>query len=159
MNKRNPYQKIDAHIRHKINKLIDNGYEQAALGTIDKENLPFVTKVIPVLFQDRIFILLSDLSEHTRNITANPVVSLYFAGKEKHKTKSNNSRLTLQGYLKKLSLNKKEEDFTQILEKLSKIDLGCELWANFEDFYFYEFYEKRKLYVEGFAKAYEEVKN
>ena len=157
MKRKKLYKNIDCHIRQKIEKLINNGYEQSALGTIDKDNLPFVTKVIPIFFQNKVYILLSDLSEHTRNITANPVVSLYFAAQEEHKTKSNNARLTLQGRLTKLLLNKKEQEFNQILEKHAKIDVGSELWAHFDDFNFYEFYEKRRLYIEGFAKAYEEI--
>ena len=159
MKRKSLYKNIDSHIQLKIEKLIDNGYEQSALGTIDTENLPFVTKVVPVVFQKKLYILLSDLSEHTKNITRNPVISLYFAAQEDHKTKSNNARLTLQGHLRKLSFSKKEKDFNQILEKHAQVDLGYELWAHFDDFNFYEFHEKRRLYIEGFAKAYEEIKD
>ena len=159
MKKKSLYKQIDPPIRHKIEKLIDNGYEQSALGTIDKENFPFVTKVVPIFFQEKVYVLLSDLSEHTKNITVNPVISLYFAAQEDHKTKSNNARLTLQGHLRKLPLSKKEKDFKQILEKHAQVDLGSELWAHFDDFNFYEFHEKRRLYIEGFAKAYEEIKD
>lgn len=68
MKKKSLYKQIDPPIRHKIEKLIDNGYEQSALGTIDKENFPFVTKVVPIFFQEKVYVLLSDLSEHTKNI-------------------------------------------------------------------------------------------
>ena len=126
MKTKNVYKKIDSHIRQKIEKLIDDGYEQSALGTIDKDILPFVTKVIPIFYQKKIYVLLSDLSEHTKNITLNPVASLYFAAQEDHKTKSNNARLTLQGHLRKLSLSKKEKEFNQILEKHAQVDLGSD---------------------------------
>ena len=96
------YKKIDAKISSKINILLESTYEQAALGTIDKNQLPLVTKVVPLVIQNKIYMLLSDLSEHTQNITDNPAASLYFASPENHKTRSNNIRLTLQGKITKL---------------------------------------------------------
>ena len=88
----------------KIKKIIDGNYQQAALGTIDDKGLPMVTKVIPMNYNDTIYLLISDLSEHTKNLNINPNASLYFAQEETHKIKSNNPRLTLQGKFKKLEL-------------------------------------------------------
>lgn len=150
------YRSINDRVRKRVSKLIDNGYEQAALGTLDKSNFPFVSKIIPMFFEGDIYLLLSDLSEHTRNIGCNPVVSIYYAKQEEHKTKSNNPRLTLQGKLVKLQLAKEGVEFKLLIEKYNQIDFGSDLWAYFDDFNFYKFEEKRKLYVEGFAQAYEE---
>ena len=101
--------------------------------------------------------LLSDLSEHTKNVIANPIASLYFAAKEHHQTRSNNARLTLQGTMTKLSLDKRGKEFEHFVEKHSKVDKGLDMWAYFDDFNYYEFQSKRQLYVEGFARAYEEI--
>ena len=155
MNENNLYKKIDPKIRQKINMLLDNGYEQAALGTMDGDRWPLVTKVIPLLMKNNIYMLLSDLSEHTKNIINNPAASLYFAAREHHRSRSNNVRLTLQGTVTKLNLNKKSQKFKNFVEKHSELDIGSEMWAYFEDFNFYEFHEKRQLYIEGYAKAYE----
>ncbi|MDG2474242.1 MAG: hypothetical protein P8M50_03055 [Paracoccaceae bacterium] len=157
MNEKSPYNKIDPKIWFKINTLLDNGYEHAALGTVDKNHLPLVTKVIPLVINNKIYMLLSDLSEHTKNIIVNSVASLYFAARENHRTRSNNVRLSLQGSITKLSLDKNGKEFKLLVEKHSKVDIGSELWAYFDDFNFYEFHRKRQLYVEGFGKAYEEV--
>ena len=156
MNKRNLYTQIDANIAKKITKLVDCGFEQAALGTVGANKFPFVSKTIPMLFQNDIYVLLSDLSEHTRNVDCNPSVSIYFAAAESHQTKSNNPRLTLQGYLLKLSLKKEDEQFEALLSKYAKLDKGAELWAKFSDFNFYKFRVKRRLYIGGFGKAYED---
>jgi len=155
MREKSLYKKIDPKIRLKINALLDNAYEQAALGTIDRNQWPLVTKVIPLVKKNKIYMLLSDLSEHTKNIISNPAASLYFASRENHKTRSNNVRLTLQGTITKLSLDKTGKEFELLVEKHSTVDLGLEMWAYFNDFNYYEFHIKRQLYVEGFAKAYE----
>ena len=157
MKQKSLYKKIDPKIRQKINALLDNAYEQAALGTIDRNQWPLVTKVIPLVIKNNIFLLLSDLSEHTKNVMMNPVASLYFAGHEHHRSRSNNVRLTLQGTLTKLNLDKNGDEFKYFVEKHSIVDVGSEMWAYFDDFNFYEFHLKRQLYVEGFAKAYEKL--
>ena len=159
MREKSLYKKIDPKIRLKINALLDNTYQQAALGTIDTNQWPLVTKVIPLVIKDNIYMLLSDLSEHTKNVIANPAASLYFASREHHKTRSNNVRLTMQGTITKLSLDKTGKKFKRFVEKHSTIDIGLEMWAYFGDFNYYEFHIKRQLYVEGFAKAYEEMLN
>ena len=61
---------------------------------------------IAMNYNDTIYLLISDLSEHTKNLNANPNASLYFAQEETHKIKSNNPRLTLQGKFKKVELKK-----------------------------------------------------
>ena len=81
--------KITDEIAIKINEIINGNYQQAALGTIDDTGFPMVTKVIPMNYNDIVYLLISDLSEHTKNLNLNPNASLYFAQKEKHKIKSN----------------------------------------------------------------------
>ena len=98
--------KITDEIAIKIKEIINGNYQQAALGTIDDTGFPMVTKVIPMNYNDIVYLLISDLSEHTKNLNLNPNASLYFAQEEKHKIKSNNPRLTLQGLFKKLELKK-----------------------------------------------------
>jgi len=153
--KTNPYNDITAGVTHHIKKIIDGDHQQAALGTIDKNGYPMVTKVVPMCYSDDIYLLLSDLSEHTKNVENNTKVSIYFAEKEQHQTKSNNPRLTLQGTLKKLILKKNNLQFQKLLKNYNKIEPGSKMWAVFTDFNFYIFTEKRKLFVEGFGKAYE----
>ena len=46
-------------------------------------------------YKDNLYLLLSDLSEHTKNIKTNKNSSIYFSAKETHQQKLNNPRLTL----------------------------------------------------------------
>ena len=149
--------KITDEIALKIKAIINGNYQQAALGTIDDTGFPMVTKVIPMNYNDIVYLLISDLSEHTKNLNLNPNASLYFAQEEKHKIKSNNPRLTLQGLFKKLELKKDDPKFQMLLQNYNKIEPGAKMWGMFMDFNFYSFTEQKKIFVEGFGKAYLDV--
>ena len=149
--------KITDEIALKIKAIINGNYQQAALGTIDDTGFPMVTKVIPMNYNDIVYLLISDLSEHTKNLNLNPNASLYFAQEEKYKIKSNNPRLTLQGLFKKLELKKDDPKFQMLLQNYNKIEPGAKMWGMFMDFNFYSFTEQKKIFVEGFGKAYLDV--
>ena len=86
------YQKINPEIEKKIQNILEGGYEISVLGTNGKDNFPFLSKIIPMYKNNKLYLLLSDLSEHTQNIVLNQNVSIYFSLKELNKTKSNNPR-------------------------------------------------------------------
>ena len=140
---------------HDINEVKDDveyllkNYQQAAMGT-NNGKYPDVTKVTPVLFDDdNIYLLLSDLSNHTRNLrNVSNTVSLYFAGENRHATQMNNPRVTLYGTLE--LADKSQFD----LKEFDKRDKGASMYGNFGDFNVWRFVEKDRLYVEGFGKAY-----
>ena len=148
--------KITEEIAIKIKKIINGNYQQAALGTIDDVGLPMVTKIIPMNYDDKIYLLISDLSEHTKNLNINPNASLYFAQEETHKIKSNNPRLTLQGFFKKIELKKDTPKFQILLKSYNKVEPGSKMWGMFTDFNFYVFSANKQIFVEGFGKAYQE---
>lgn len=130
-----------------VNYLLIN-YQQASMGT-HHGDYPEVTKVTPVLFDDdNIYLLLSDLSSHTKNVRANSTVTLYFAGEHRHATEMNNSRATLYGRLELM----KKSDFD--LKHFDRRDKGASFYGNFGDFNIWKFVEKDRLYIEGFGKAY-----
>ena len=147
--------KITEEIAIKIKKIINGNYQQAALGTIDDVGLPMVTKIIPMNYDDKIYLLISDLSEHTKNLNINPNASLYFAQEETHKIKSNNPRLTLQGFFKKVELKKDNPKFQILLKSYNKVQPGSKMWGMFTDFNFYVFIANKQIFVEGFGKAYQ----
>jgi putative heme iron utilization protein len=149
------YQKINTNINNKINNILKGEYEISSLGTIDKNSFPFVSKIIPMFENNILYILISDLSEHTQNINMNDKVSFYFSLKEKSKTKSNNPRLTITGNIKKLSIDKDSNEFIKLLNSYQEIEKGSKMWGMFSDFNFYEFNPVRALYIEGFGKAYQ----
>lgn len=149
------YQEINTNINNKINNILKGEYEISTLGTIDKNSFPFVSKIIPMFENNILYILISDLSEHTQNINMNDKVSFYFSLKEKSKTKSNNPRLTITGNIKKLSIDKDSNEFIKLLNSYQEIEKGSKMWGMFSDFNFYEFNPVRALYIEGFGKAYQ----
>ena len=106
---------------------------------------------------NKLYLLISDLSEHTQNIASNQNVSIYFSLKELNKTKSNNPRLTINGIIKKHVLKKENKEFVDLLNTYQKIESGSKMWGMFTDFNFYSLIPKRALYIEGFGKAYQKV--
>ena len=154
------YQKINSEIEKKIQNILEGDYEISVLGTNGKDNFPFLSKIIPMYKNNKLYLLISDLSEHTQNIVLNHNVSIYFSLKELNKTKSNNPRLTINGIIKKHVLNKEDKEFVDLLNSYQKIENGSKMWGMFSDFNFYSFEPNRALYIEGFGKAYQkEYKN
>ena len=151
------YQKINPEIEKKIQNILEGDYEISVLGTNGKDNFPFLSKIIPMYKNDKLYLLISDLSEHTKNIVLNQNVSIYFSLKELNKTKSNNPRLTINGIIKKHVLNKEDKEFVDLLNSYQKIENGSKMWGMFTDFNFYSLIPKRALYIEGFGKAYQKV--
>ena len=149
------YQKTNSEIEKKIQKILEGNYEISVLGTNGKDNFPFLSKIIPMYKNDKLYLLISDLSEHTKNIILNQYVSIYFSLKELNKTKSNNPRLTINGILKKHDLNKNDSVFLDLLDSYQKVENGSKMWGMFTDFNFYSLIPKRALYIEGFGKAYQ----
>ena len=151
------YQKINPEIEKKIQNILEGEYEISVLGTNGKDNFPFLSKIIPMYKNNKLYLLISDLSEHTQNITLNHNVSIYFSLKELNKTKSNNPRLTINGIIKKHVLKKENKKFVDLLNTYQKIESGSIMWGMFTDFNFYSLIPKRALYIEGFGKAYQKV--
>ena len=149
------YQKTNSEIEKKIQNILEGEYEVSVLGTNGKDNFPFLSKIIPMYKNKRLYILISDLSEHTKNIIKNQKVSIYFSLKELNKTKSNNPRLTINGIIQKHILKKESEEYSDLLNSYKKIESGSKMWGMFTDFNFYSIEPLRALYIEGFGKAYQ----
>ena len=151
------YQKINDEIDKKIQTIIEGDYEISILGTLGQEGYPFLSKIQPMYDNNKIYILISDLSEHTQNIMSNKKVSFYFSMKEINNTKLNNPRLTLNGEISKLELNKNNSKYIDLLKNYQKIEKGSKMCGMFSDFNFYLFTPYRALFIEGFGKAYQKI--
>ena len=151
------YQLIDNNTEERIEHIIEGDYLSTALGTIDKDNYPLVTKIIPMHFNNITYLLMSDLSEHTKNICINNKVCIYFFLKEEKKQKANNARLSITGKLEKLNYKKNSKDFMLLMKQYQNVEIGSQLWGNFSDFNFYSFQRHRLLFIEGFGKAYNKM--
>ena len=151
------YQIIDNKTEERIEQIIEGDYLSTALGTIDNDHYPLVTKIIPMHFNKITYLLMSDLSEHTKNICTNNKVCIYFFLREEKKQKANNVRLSITGKLKKLDYNKNSKEFILLMKQYENIEIGSKLWGNFTDFNFYSFQPLKLLYIEGFGKAYNKI--
>ena len=151
------YQIIDNKTEERIEQIIEGDYLSTALGTIDNDNYPLVTKIIPMHFNKITYLLMSDLSEHTKNICTNNKVCIYFFLREEKKQKANNARLSITGKLEKLDYNKNSKEFILLMKQYQSVEIGSELWGNFTDFNFYSFQPLKLLYIEGFGKAYNKI--
>ena len=151
------YQKINEEINKKIQTIIEGDYEVSILGTLGKEGYPFLSRIQPMYDNNKIYILISDLSEHTQNIISNNKVSFYFSMKENNNTKLNNPRLTLNGSISKLELNKNSLKYIDLLKNYQKIEKGSKMWGMFSDFNFYLFTPYRGLFIKGFGEAYQKI--
>jgi putative heme iron utilization protein len=149
------YHEIDNETQERITNLV-RSFQQASLATFG-ERFPLVTKVMPAFVDGEIYLLLSDLSEHTRNIKEHSKrVSIYFAAEETHATRLNNPRYTVMGKLYPVPYNneKNGEQYQRMLKEFDKMDKGASMYGMFGDFNIYRFEQMDHLYVEGFGKAY-----
>ena len=153
----NKYNLVTNVIKKEVNDILQGKYQQCVLGTLDQSGYPYLSKTLPLYYKKKIFLLLSDLSDHTENLKINKKVSIYFAQEEIHKEKLNNPRLTLLGTIEKIKLNKNDDLFRKLLKNYILIEKSAKMWGEFLDFNFYEFNIKDSLYVKGFGKAYKEV--
>ena len=151
------YQLIDNKTEERIEQIIKGDYLSTALGTIDNDNYPLVTKIIPMHFNKITYLLMSDLSEHTKNISTNNKVCIYFFLREEKKQKANNAILSITGKLERVDYKENSKEFILLMKQYQNVEIGSELWGNFTDFNFYSFQPLKLLYIEGFGKAYNKI--
>ena len=122
---------------------------RAYLGTLTSRldvGYPFVTLVVPALGTDEApLLLLSDLSDHAKNLQQNKHVSLLFDGTLDRAEPLTGPRVTLLGTL---SVSEAPEDRDAYLAQHPE----AELYAGFGDFRFYRFNLLEALYVAGFGR-------
>ena len=153
----NKYNLTNDVIKKEVDDILKGKYQQCVLGTLDQNGYPYLSKTLPLYYEKKIYLLLSDLSDHTENLKNNKKVSIYFALEETHRERLNNPRLTLLGLIEKLKLNKNDELFVKLLKKYALIEKSAKMWGKFLDFNFYEFKIQNSIYVKGFGKAYKKV--
>jgi putative heme iron utilization protein len=146
------YNEITPEVQRRIDTLVSD-YSQAAIATIG-ERFPLITKAAPIISDGEIYLLLSDLSEHTKNITESKRIAIYFAQVENHRSRLNNPRYTVMGKVYKIDANKLDEHYQHLLDLFDKKDAGAKMYGMFGDFNIYRFEQYEHLYNEGYGKAY-----
>ncbi len=114
--------------------LADDGAPYASLVTVALDH-----DLSPVL-------LLSGLSDHSRNITADPRVSLLFDGTDGHPNPQTGPRVTLMGRAERT-------DDARLRQRFLARHPGAALYADFADFAFWRVPVDKAHFVGGFGRA------
>ena len=124
-------------------------HPKAYFGTLavrDGSKYPFVSVVVPALDGGGSpLLLLSDLSDHVKNLQADSNTSLLFDGTEGRAEPLTGPRVTLLGTV---AVTTAKEDKDAYLARHP----SAELYAGFGDFRFYRFTPFEALLVAGFGK-------
>ena len=108
---------------------------------------PFATLVTPALAPDlSVLLLLSDLSEHTRHLRAEPRCSLLVAGAAEGANPQTAPRVTVTGLAGTV-------DDPALKARYLAVHPYAELYAGFGDFHLWRIEPKGALFVGGFARA------
>ncbi|MBI5165493.1 MAG: DUF2470 domain-containing protein [Magnetospirillum sp.] len=121
---------------------------KASLGTLTAECAdPYVSLVTVALDHDLApVLLLSGISDHTRNIAADPRVSLLFDGTAAFANPQQGPRVTLMGTARPC-------DDARLTARFLALHPGARLYAGFGDFRFWRVEPERVHFVGGFGRA------
>lgn len=122
---------------------------KAAFGTIANQHgmsYPFVSLVIPALDASSApLLLLSDLSDHVRNIKESPQASLLFDGTNEMSEPLAGPRLTLIGEVRQTMEPRHKATYLAARPE-------AKLYAGFNDFRFYRFAIAEAVIIAGFGR-------
>jgi heme iron utilization protein len=129
---------------------------RGSLGSLadrDGRLYPFVSLVLPAQSEDgggegELILLLSDLSDHARNLQRDPRASLLLDGTLELKEPLTGPRLTLVGEVHRSA--DQQPDKVRYLE----VHPEAALYAGFGDFHLYRFRISEGLFVAGFGRIF-----
>ena len=127
---------------------------EASLGTIEGE-IPYVS-VTSYLFEPgegerlgSIYLLLSDLARHTKNLKKNKTVSLLIVESKPEVSIQQRARVTVVGEIAGVSV----EGEKRLREKFRRALPWSEMWLSLPDFHFYRLRPSEVSWIGGFAQA------
>jgi heme iron utilization protein len=137
---------------HKIEARALLSLARGSLGSLaerDGKSYPFVSLVLPALSAEgEVILLLSDLSDHAKNLQRDPRASLLMDGTLDLKEPLTGPRLTLLGEVRV------SPDQTGDKARYLAVHPEAEIYAGFGDFRFYRFRYFEGLFVAGFGRIF-----
>ena len=137
---------------HRIEARALLGLARGSLGSLaerDGKPYPFVSLVLPALSAEgEIILLLSDLSDHAKNLQRDPRASLLMDGTLELKEPLTGPRLTLLGEVQV------SPDQAGDKARYLAVHPEAEMYAGFGDFRFYRFRYFEGLFVAGFGRIF-----
>jgi putative heme iron utilization protein len=137
---------------HKIEARALLSLARGSLGSLaerDGKSYPFVSLVLPALSAEgEVILLLSDLSDHAKNLQCDPRASLLMDGTLDLKEPLTGPRLTLLGEVRV------SPDQTGDKARYLAVHPEAEIYAGFGDFRFYRFRYFEGLFVAGFGRIF-----
>lgn len=121
--------------------------------SLEMEGYPFGSLTPYVVDQNgQVIILVSDLAQHTKNMKANPKVSLTISQTSTEENKQATMRATYLGQAKKIE--REDEEYPTISERYIKEFPQAKNYFDTHDFYFYRLEFARIRMIAGFGKIY-----
>lgn len=133
-----------------IRRLI-RSLDMVSLGTLhcEQQGAPYVSLAMVAVDQDASpLLLLSDLADHTRNIAADPRVSLLFDGTGEAEVPLAAARASVQGRIARVEGGLRERMLARYLARHPE----ARLYAGFKDFHLYRVEVERAHLVAGFGR-------
>lgn len=122
--------------------------EKVATLSSSYKGTPFGSLIVYAIDTDGIpFIFISDLAQHTKNLTKQPKCSLMVSKIDKEDV-SNSARITFAGKMKKVT---DEKEWKRLREIYLKANPNSETFIDFGDFNFYKLDVKEIQYIGGFG--------
>ncbi len=129
---------------------------EACLATLkEDEKTPFASLTGFLYEKDqapklgRLYVLLSDLAQHTRNIKKNPQASVLIAQSDASIPVHEKQRVSLQGNFSRVDEKKTQDLKTKYL----KVFPGAEIFFSLADFRFYQMEIAEIYWIGGFGKT------
>lgn len=134
-------------LRFIVRKLVRQTGRAALATVLAGDARPYVSLVtIATDVDGSPILLLSRLADHTRNIDADPRISLLFDGTDGFPNPQQGPRVTLIGRVEPC-------DLPRLRQRFLARHPGASLYAGFADFAFYRVVPERAHWVGGFARA------
>ncbi len=139
-------------------KDFSDNFKTLQMATVSENGVPNVSYSPYVKHDGCFYIYVSELSEHTKNLMSNPVVSIFFIqNEEEAKHLFARRRLTYNCDVKEVS--REDGLFNQVISKYAELfnEKFINMLKELEDFHLYQLQPNSGIFVNGFGQAFDTI--